>query len=112
LVRNGLLTVPLNRHNFESGIMKKFFVVAVVFVLAACGAKLDGTYTDQMGISSYTFKSGKVTMSTMGVAHEQDYKIEDDKLKIITPQGTLVMNLLKDGSIEGPMGMKLTKKKD
>jgi len=92
--------------------MKKFFVAVVVFILAACGSKLDGTYKDEMGVSSYTFKSGKVIMSTMGVGQEMDYKIEDDKLKIISPQGTLVMNLLKDGSIEGPMGIKLTKKSE
>ena len=39
------------------------------------------------------------------------YKVEDGKVKLISPEGTLVMKILDDGSIEGPMGVKLTKKK-
>ena len=79
--------------------MNFFFVTAVVFILIACRAKLDGIYKDEMGMSSYTFKSGKVIVTVLGMGQELDYKIEDDKLKIISPQGTLVMNILKDGSI-------------
>jgi outer membrane lipopolysaccharide assembly protein LptE/RlpB len=92
--------------------MKKIIAVAITALLSACGSGLDGTYTDQQGISSYTFKSGKVIVSAMGVGSEMDYKLEDGKVKIISPQGTMVMNILKDGSIEGPMGVKLTKQKD
>jgi len=72
--------------------MKKIIAVAIAVLLSACGSGLDGTYKDQMGVSSYTFKSGKV--------------------KIVSPQGTMVMNILKDGSIEGPIGIKLTKQKE
>ena len=50
-------------------------------------------------------------MSMMGVETEMEYKVEDGKVKIGSPQGTLVMAILEDGSIQGPMGMKLTKKK-
>jgi len=93
--------------------MKKFSVAAVVLAvcLTACGSGLDGTYTDPVGITSYTFKSGgKVALSTMGVETEMDYRVEDGKVKIDSPQGTLVMTILEDGSIEGPMGIKLTKR--
>jgi outer membrane lipopolysaccharide assembly protein LptE/RlpB len=92
--------------------MKKIFlipVLALTTVLAACGAKLDGTYADEMGVSSYTFKSGKVVVSALGMGTEMDYKVEDNKVKIVSPQGTMVMNILADGSIEGPMGIKLVK---
>lgn len=92
--------------------MKKIIAVAIAVLLSACGAGVDGTYQDQMGVTSYTFKSGKVILSTMGVETEMDYKVEDGKVKIVSPQGTMVMNLLEDGSIEGPMGMKLTKQKE
>lgn len=90
--------------------MKKYFVIALAVLLSACGSGLDGTYTDETGIASYTFKSGgKVTMATMGIETEMEYKVEDGKVKIGSPQGTLVMTILEDGAISGPMGMKLTK---
>ncbi len=92
--------------------MKKIFLIPVLAlstVLAACGAKLDGTYADEMGVSSYTFKSGKVVVSALGMGTEMDYKVEDNKVKIVSPQGTMVRNILADGSIEGPMGIKLVK---
>lgn len=92
--------------------MKKIIAVAIAVLLSACGSGLDGTYKDEMGISSYTFKSGKVIVSAMGVGSEMDYKVEDGKVKIVSPQGTMVMNILQDGSIEGPMGIKLTKQKE
>jgi hypothetical protein len=92
--------------------MKKLSVAVLAIFLSACGSGLDGTYTDSTGIASYTFKSGgKVAMSTMGIETEMQYKVEDGKVKIGSPQGSLVMTILEDGSIQGPMGMKLTKQK-
>jgi hypothetical protein len=41
---------------------------------------------------------------------EMEYKVENGKVKIGSPQGTIVMNILEDGSIQGPMGIKFTKK--
>ena len=66
---------------------------------------------DENGVLSYTFKSGKVIQSTLGMKSEMDYKVEDGKVKIGPPQGAMVMTILKDGSIEGPMGIKLIKQK-
>jgi hypothetical protein len=92
--------------------MRKVIAVGIAVLFSACGAGLDGTYKDQMGVSSYTFKSGKVIVSVMGIGSEMDYKVEDGKVKIITPQGTMIMNILKDGSIEGPLGINLSKQKE
>ena len=90
--------------------MNKWFAVALVALLSACGARLDGTYSD--GFSNYTFKSGgKVAVVSRLGESELDYKVEDGKVKIGLPQGDLVMTILDDGSIQGPMDMKLTKKK-
>jgi len=92
--------------------MKKWPAIILVALLSACGSGLKGTYSDENGMFSYTFNSnGKVVVETMGMGTEQEYKVEDGKVKIASPQGTLVMNILDDGSIAGPMGMKLTKKK-
>ena len=91
--------------------MKYVLTLAVLFVLAACGAKLDGTYTDQTGIVSYTFTSdGKVTSEAMGVKFEQKYELDGNKVKLVMPTGAMVMTLNEDGSIDGAAG-KLTKKK-
>jgi hypothetical protein len=40
-----------------------------------------------------------------------EYRVEDGKVKIGSPQGALVMPILEDGSIQGPMGIKFTKQK-
>ncbi|MFA5017226.1 MAG: hypothetical protein WC504_06745 [Methylobacter sp.] len=92
--------------------MKKLFLLSAVLLLSACGPKLDGTYTDNMGITSYTFESnGKMTQSIMGVAIEMNYEVDGNKVKLIAPQGTFVLTLLEDGSIQGPMGSKFVKQK-
>lgn len=92
--------------------MKKIYAVIFAILLSACGSGLNGTYTDASGIVSYNFKSGgKVAMATMGMETEMDYRVEDGKVKIGSPQGALVMTILEDGSIQGPMGIKLTKQK-
>jgi hypothetical protein len=86
--------------------MKKLLSCAV-FVLAGCGSKLDGTYADDSGMTRYEFNpSGKVTQTTMGVQMEMHYKVEGKSVKIVTPQATLVLTLLDDGSIQGPMGLR------
>ena len=99
--------------------MKKLsFALAIIATfLTACASSLDGTYTDPYGITSYTFKSGgKVTVSTsnfgIGVETEaeMEYKVENGKVKIGSPEGAIVMNILEDGSIEGPLGIKFTRK--
>lgn len=78
-------TLPL----FKNQTMKKVLLIpllALSVLLAACGAKIDGTYADEMGVTSYTFKSGKVIVSALGMGTEMDYKVEDNKVKITSPK--------------------------
>ena len=99
--------------------MKKIALVLCMLLLAACGKSLDGTYMlgSGFGSSGLIFKSGgKVvqTTSMMGMESEQEmsYKIDGDKIKISAGQGaSMVLTLLPDGSIQGPMGMKYVKQK-
>lgn len=94
--------------------MNKIYLAIAVLLLSACGSNVEGTYSDNMGITSYTFDSGdKVLMSAMGTEVEMNYEVDGDKVKLGTPEGkgNLVLTLLEDGSMKGPMGMKLTKQK-
>ncbi len=90
--------------------MRMGLTVTLAVVLMACSSGLSGTYTDEMGMVRYTFsRGGKVAMTMMGVETETDYRVEGGKIKIGSPQGALVMTLLEDGSIQGPMGVVLRK---
>jgi len=91
--------------------MKKWLAIGALVLLASCSAGLDGTYSDGLGVTSYTFqRDGKVIMKVMGIETEADYRVEDGKVKLQSPSGTLVMTLLEDGSIQGPLGIRLTKR--
>ncbi|HET8711596.1 MAG TPA: hypothetical protein VFM32_09480 [Spongiibacteraceae bacterium] len=93
--------------------MKKLILVALVAFLSACGPRLSGTYSDSLGLTSLTFKSGgKVAMQTMGVETETGYEIEDGQVKIGGDKAKMVLKLLEDGSLQGPLGMKLVKHED
>ena len=93
--------------------MNLLFLLFSALLLSACGSKLDGTYADESGMMNYTFKSnGKVSQSAMGTEVEMNYEVDGNKIKVLMPQGvSMVMTLQDDGSIKGPMGMKLTKRK-
>lgn len=81
-------------------------------LLAACGGGLSGTYSDPMGVSSYTFQpNGKLEVNAMGATVEMHYELDGNKIKVGIKDGPVqVMTLNPDGSISGPMGVKLTKK--
>lgn len=90
--------------------------LVATLLLAGCGGGISGTYTDPMGISSYTFEpGGKVEMSAMGATVEMHYTVDGNKVKIgLTGDSngpTQVLTIQSDGSIAGPGGIELTKKR-
>lgn len=92
--------------------MKKMIpiLVALTLTLAGCGSKLNGTYGNNM--ASYTFNSnGTVVQETMGIKIEMKYELDGKNVKLITPQGSMILTMLDENTIDGPMGMKFTKKK-
>lgn len=92
--------------------MNKLYTVCLTLLLAACGSELDGTYSDKMGMLSYTFKTdGKVVVEIFGATTELAYELDGEKLKISSPQGNQIMTVKGKDSIIGPMGMILEKKK-
>jgi hypothetical protein len=95
-------------------IRSKFLApLLATLLLAACGSGLSGTYTDPMGVSSYTFKPGGVVeVGAMGATTEMHYEVDGKDVKIGLKGGPMqVMTIQQDGSISGPMGITLTKKK-
>ena len=92
--------------------MKKFRIVCFPLLLTACGSGMDGTYSDQLGMTTYSFKpDGKVVLEVLGTATELSYELDGEKLKIVSPQGNLIMTVKDKDSIVGPMGMVLARKK-
>lgn len=92
-------------------------LVAMTVALVSCGKSggMSGKYeADMMGVNagSLEFKSGgKVVMETMGVGVEMPYEVDGDNLKLISPQGALVLTINKDGSITGMGGLVYKKSK-
>ena len=90
--------------------MRRILLICAVLLLAACGSGIEGTYTDPTGVAKYEFESGgKVYMSLLGVKVEQKYEVDGNHIKIMTSSGTQILTRLDDGSLEGPLGIKLKK---
>ena len=90
--------------------MRLIALLALVFLLAACGSKLNGEYADKLGLVSYKFESGnKVYFSALGVESEGQYEIDGNKVKVESNGQNIIYTILEDGSINTPFGI-LTKK--
>lgn len=92
----------------------KWMVAAVLgaCLLAGCSKGLDGTYSDELGMSSLTFRrDGTVVQSSglAGVELEMRYAVEDDKVRLTHPEAsgaTLVLTRIDDDTLSGPMGIR------
>lgn len=92
--------------------MKKHIaLIATALLVSACGQKLNGTYTDAGKNAKFTFESGDKVLVGGGFGPEIEvaYELDGNKVKLTSPEGTQVFTLNDDGSIQGPMGMKLKK---
>lgn len=93
--------------------MNKWLAVGLVMLLGGCSQGLSGTWSDAMGMVNYTFeRDGKVTVEMLGKAQQTSYTREQDRLKVKVP-GTrseaVEFTLNEDGSLQGPMGVRLEK---
>ncbi|MDZ7643355.1 MAG: hypothetical protein U5K76_03425 [Woeseiaceae bacterium] len=80
-------------------------------VLAACGHDLDGTWTDDDGVTAYEFNSnGRARISVLGAEVTAEYRLHEDKVYVSSPQGTVVLTRRGDRLI-GPMGLELQRRK-
>lgn len=93
--------------------MKKYLpIVVALCLLSACSQGIKGVYADAMGVTRYSFTSGgKVTIEAMGISQETTYVREGDTLKVALPQkgASLDFTINQDGSLGGPLGIRLEK---
>jgi hypothetical protein len=86
------------------------WTACMAVALAACSEKLDGTYTDGIGLATYTFQpNGKVLVSSFLAEVQVDYEVDGNKILLTGQDGQLVLRRQDDGSLQGPMGLKLVK---
>jgi len=90
--------------------MKPVVALLAAAWLTGCGSGLHGIYSDSMGAMQYRFKGGdNVSVVVMGIESEHKYQIEGRHVKILSPGGSQVLDLQDDGTLEGPLGMRLTR---
>jgi hypothetical protein len=78
-------------------------VLFIAFTTAACGSKMEGTYTQGM-ITLDVKSGGKANFTMMGETYACTYKVKGDKLMLdCTPKGEKVDFIIHDdGSLTGP----------
>ena len=86
---------------------KTILISMLTIALTACGGKLNGTYVNDQLEPVLTLKpNGKaIYMKTT----EMDYEVDGKEVKLHSPQGTLILKMLDDGSIQFPFLGKLKK---
>jgi hypothetical protein len=96
--------------------MPAIFAATAILVLAGCGNSAPrGIYkadNDLVEMQLDFRKGGVVYVSVMGMETEGAYEmVEKNKVKIIANNENQILTIAEDGSIEGPLGMKLIKQK-
>ncbi len=97
--------------------MKRLICLPLLLVLAACGKSLEGRYVLDAGVGSSSLRfsaGGKVVQGTtvlgIGTETETRYRIEGDTVRIGDGQSlSLVLKILPDGQLEGPLGLRYVK---
>lgn len=87
---------------------RPLIVSALALLLAACGSGIEGSWSDDSGLSHYTFgRDGKVVQSTLGIDVEMAYRVDGDQVRLQTPMGAVRMVRLDHDTLAGPMGVRL-----
>lgn len=89
--------------------------LALVLWLGIAGCARDelrGTYEDELGMTRYEFRGdGRVHVSVLGTTVLAEYRLDQDKVLVSGPQGTLVLSR-RNNELHGPMGLVLTQRDD
>ncbi len=95
--------------------MRNLLIVTLVTLLAACSQGPRGTYSDSAQLLRYTFEAdGKASVSLLGQVQQARYVREGDTVTVHVPgsEGAPVaFTVNEDGSLQGPMGVRLEQMK-
>jgi len=82
------------------------FAVALfvlLLLLAACGSRLEGTYSNSTGLALIELKSGgKATVSLLGQVADCTYTVNGKQLQVTCAGDKAVYRINDDGSLIGP----------
>ena len=77
--------------------------VAALTALAACGSKLDGTYTNPSGIVMLELRSGgKATMGLGGETRECTHAEEGKQIRLTCGKENILLRINDDGTLFAP----------
>ena len=77
--------------------------VAALTALAACGSKLDGTYTNPSGIVMLELRSGgKATMGLGGETRECTHAKEGKQIRLTCGKENILLRINDDGTLFAP----------
>lgn len=84
-------------------------LLALLAVFTACAEGMSGTWADASGVTTYEFHpDGRARITVLGASVPAEYTLDDDKVTISSPQGTVVLTR-RDGRLYGPMGLELVR---
>lgn len=63
-----------------SSVLVCVMLLSCMLVLASCGNTLSGTYEDETGFTSLTFKGKNVEIEVFGASFDATYKIDGDTI--------------------------------
>ncbi|KRG63429.1 hypothetical protein ABB26_12145 [Stenotrophomonas humi] len=90
-------------------------IVTLVTLLAACSQGPRGTYSDSAQLLRYTFEAdGKASVSLLGQVQQARYVREGDTVTVHVPGSEgepVAFTVNEDGSLQGPMGVRLEQMK-
>ncbi len=92
------------------GVLRRVLVTGLA-VLAACGSKLNGTYSNSSGIVMLELKSGgKATMGVGGETRDCSYAEEGKQVRLTCAGDRIALRVNDDGSLWAPGFVGLMKK--
>ncbi|MGR4877063.1 hypothetical protein [Pseudoxanthomonas sp. LARHCG66] len=92
-------------------IARVILLACLVWVLAACGSGMHGTYEDAMGLSQLRFeRDGTVVQSATlgGVEVRLRYEVDKDRVRLSHPDvdgAALVLTRVDENTLSGPLGV-------
>jgi hypothetical protein len=112
LTSGGRPLAPTSRRSGPGRALSLLPALLLALALAACGAKMEGSYADPAGLTKYEFEpSGKVYLSVLGVRSEAKYEVDGKHIKITGGAADMILTRQEGGSLEGPLGVKFRRQK-